>query len=219
MAGEHSRKGGRWPLWAAPAVAGLIVGAALIPLDGWIYSRARGIDGHIWGDAARVLDWLQEYGQGAAAILVGVLIWQLDPPRRRALLNGVLIAAIAAVVCFGVKMLVGRPRPSAGDHLDFVGPWHTWPVGPEGTRLHAWEVWRSHHWELWSMPSSHTAYAAGMSVFLATLYPPLRGMAITLALLVAACRVLNGAHYASDVVVGAGIGVSAGRVGMMGWKR
>lgn len=196
----------------------LITAAVLLPFDGWILIGARRIDARIGGDARRVLDWLQEYGQGAAVVLVGLLIWTLDPPRRRALLRGLLIAAVTAAACFALKMLIGRPRPKFGEPLAFVGPWGTWPIGPDGTARHPWEVWRNHQWELWSMPSSHTAYAAATSVFLATLYPPLRRIVFVLAAVVGACRVLNGAHYPSDVVVGAGIGVTAARAGLIGLK-
>ena len=55
------------------------------------------------------------------------------------------------------------------------------------------------------MPSSHTAHAVVLGVFLARLYPPLKPMAVTLVVLVGVSRVLLGAHYPSDVVVGGAV--------------
>jgi membrane-associated phospholipid phosphatase len=58
------------------------------------------------------------------------------------------------------------------------------------------------------MPSSHTVYAVVLASFLVAMYPRLRGLWITLAALVAFCRLLFDAHWASDVVVGAGLGAA-----------
>ncbi len=68
------------------------------------------------------------------------------------------------------------------------------------------------------MPSSHTAYAVVMTVFLSSLYPRLRPLTISLAALVGVCRVVLGAHYPSDVVAGAVLGyVVARRAFTGGW--
>jgi len=76
---------------------------------------------------------------------------------------------------------------------------------------HAWDFWGKNAADLWSMPSSHTAYACLMAVVIASLYPRLRVLAGALAGLVAFARIATGAHYPSDVAIGAAIGLSIGR--------
>ncbi len=114
---------------------------------------------------------------------------------------------LTALAVLPMKLLVGRPRPKFGFPEYIPGPFGLTPIeiGGEPQLRHAWEVGSGISSDLWSMPSSHTAYAVVLAVFLAALYPRLRPIVIGLALLVGICRVLFGAHYPSDVLVGAGL--------------
>jgi membrane-associated phospholipid phosphatase len=56
------------------------------------------------------------------------------------------------------------------------------------------------------MPSSHTALAVVMSVFLITLYPRLRPFGVAMVVVVGGCRVLFRDHYPTDVLIGALVG-------------
>jgi membrane-associated phospholipid phosphatase len=58
-----------------------------------------------------------------------------------------------------------------------------------------------------SFPSAHTATAFGLALCLASLYPQGKGWFFTLASLVAMQRMVAGAHYLSDVLAGAAIGI------------
>lgn len=60
-----------------------------------------------------------------------------------------------------------------------------------------------------SFPSGHTATAAAVALVSSRG----RGWLMTAALLTGAARVLRGAHWTSDVVVGAAIGAGTGRLG------
>lgn len=202
--------------WVRVALLGLIGFVMLLPLDGTIARAARWVNGQTWGDTARVLQWLQEYGQGPSVVLVAILIWQLDPGRRRQLVHWLIGVVIAAVLLNVIKLGVGRPRPKFDEPLLFLGPFGEYPLGPGLGVHHAWEFWVPRSWELWSMPSSHAAYAAVMSYFLGSLYPRIRGLVVALAAVVCLCRVLYGAHYPSDVLIGAVIGTIAGRLAMQG---
>jgi membrane-associated phospholipid phosphatase len=85
---------------------------------------------------------------------------------------------------------------------------------------YSWDITARHPWDLWSMPSSHTALAAVMSVFLASLYPRLRPFCLAMVVLVGCCRVLFRDHYPTDVVVGAVVGhVIASHVIAASWGR
>ena len=89
-----------------------------------------------------------------------------------------------------------------------LGPWQTftWTRGGEQLTAHAWEFWKGPS-DLWSMPSSHTSAACALACVLARLYPRLIPLMVLLAALVGTARVVLGAHYPSDVIVGATLGL------------
>ncbi|QYU69210.1 phosphatase PAP2 family protein [Leptolyngbya sp. 15MV] len=209
----------RW--WARPGLWALVAFAALLPFDGAISRAALWLNGHVGGDVRRELHALQQYGQFTVSVVVGVAVWLADPARRSRLVGWAVAWVIAAGLVYPMKILVGRPRPRFGDGeihpLVFLGPTGAWPLGvdrsgePRGVR-HAWELWAGISSDLHAMPSSHTAYAVVMSAFLSRLYPALRPVLVFLACLVGFCRVLFGAHFATDVAVGAAIGILAVRL-------
>lgn len=195
--------------WARPLVASLLLFAILLPLDGLIASIAR--NAPIEGDVRRVTGWLGEYGQGGMALLLITLVWILDRAHARRLLDYLFAVLLAAMVTLPLKMLIGRPRPRPDmletyNHLDFLGPFGAHPFGPEIGVRHAWEFWADISANLWSMPSSHTVYAVVMSVWIAAMYPQLRSLAWTLAGIVGLARIAFGAHYPTDVLIGAALG-------------
>jgi undecaprenyl-diphosphatase len=61
-----------------------------------------------------------------------------------------------------------------------------------------------------SFPSGHTLHAVMAAVVVAALLPSLTAVFLVVAVLVAVSRVVLGVHYPSDVVAGAGLGVSLG---------
>lgn len=216
--GEESRRA-----WARPLLWGLAAFIVLLPFDGALVQASRWLRANLGGDPRRELEALQQYGQFSVSVIVAVVIYLQDPPRRRQLLNWLAAWVLAAIVVYPMKLLVGRPRPRVGDgtiHADvFLGPFGAWPLGvrgdgePRGVR-HGWELWARIGSDLWSMPSSHTAYAVVMSVVLARVYPRLRGVFIFMACLVGFARMLFDAHYATDVAIGAAVGAAAARMAM-----
>lgn len=191
-----------------------LLGLALLalPLDGRVAAWAGGLSRR--GDFWRELDALQQYGQGVSLVLAAVLVWQLDPPKRGRLADLAAGVATTWVAVFGLKLLTGRPRPRTGRAYGFVWPWDRWESA-SGSR-HAWEFWAGADAEVWSMPSSHAAMAAVLSLFLARTYPGLRGLAVVMAVLVCCGRVAFGAHYPSDVLVGAAVGWGIGSGALRG---
>jgi len=198
-------------LWAPPLIWACVLAAALIPFDGPIGSRAAALKPRLGGDLRRELELLQQYGDLATLILAGVIIALLDRANRRYLWDLAVAAAFTSMVVVALKMLIGRPRPEFADPLYFIGPLGSYPIDAKVGIRHAWEFWAGISSKLWSMPSSHTAAAVVLSVFLTSLYPRIKPFAIAMPVVVGLCRVLFTAHYPSDVVVGAMVGLAAAR--------
>lgn len=206
---------GRRSRWARPMLVALPIAVLLVPIDGVVSSASRAIP--MGGDVQRVLSWLQEYGGLASLVVVAVVIWLLDPANRRRLADLAVAVVASSAAVFAAKILIGRPRPAMADLFgtgSFLGPFGAAPV--EGAVRHAWDVFAPGVSNLQSMPSSHTAAAVVLSVFLCRLYPRLKPLAIAMPIVVGVCRVLFGAHYASDVAVGAGMGLAIGQVALIG---
>src|SRR5262249_54287100 len=108
-------------------------------------------------------------------------------------------AALPSLTVTIVKRVIGRARPFVGGHLD---PY-----------LYAHPVWRP---DYASMPSGHATTAFAAAVAVALLWPRLRVPMLIYAFLIAASRVVLDAHYMSDVLAGAAVGV-AGALLVRGW--
>jgi undecaprenyl-diphosphatase len=103
-----------------------------------------------------------------------------------------LFAAIAVpgLLVNVVKHIFGRARPGVGGSLDpFLFSPFSWPAAYAG------------------LPSGHAATAFSVLVALGTLWPRGRTLLLIYALLIAASRVAVTAHYPSDVLAGALVGV------------
>lgn len=139
--------------------------------------RALGVPGAV--TAARVLGAAGEHA--AAWIAVGTLGAVVDAPRRADWVRGTGVVLAAHAVSVLTKRLVRRARPA---HVDLrVHP------GLGGS---------------WGMPSSHAASTTAAAI----VFGRLLGTRATLALppVMALSRLLVGAHFPSDVLVGSAVG-------------
>jgi undecaprenyl-diphosphatase len=120
---------------------------------------------------------------------LAMLIWGTAHTRCAALLMilGNVIGLSAAGVC---KAFTHRKRP-------FERPWFYLPP------------------DRYSFPSGHSARMGAIAIVGAIYYPPLALPAFALALLIAACRVLVGVHYLTDVTVGLLLGLSGGAIALL----
>ncbi|MCU0688266.1 MAG: phosphatase PAP2 family protein [Phycisphaerales bacterium] len=192
--------------WGWFLVAGVVASFALHPLDARVDALLH--SSAIGGDVRRELYALQQYGQASCIVIVAIIIALLDRARVARLLDYGMALAVLGLVTFGAKMLIGRPRPQIGDVDRFLGPFGSYPmVLKDGQKVMArsWDLSFPDHSQLWSMPSSHTAFAVAMSVFLASMYPRLKSLVIVLACIVMFGRLIFDAHWLTDLVVGAAL--------------
>ena len=205
--------------WALPLILGTAAFALLWRWDGALSESAARVSASIGGDLRRELHAWQQFGAAGSIVFTSIVVLALDRTRARRLLDLYLSVAIAGVICTTMKMGLGRPRPRPEfeDPFTFLGPIGVYPVRQaDGSMrlVHAWEGvlglgqrgLRAGN-ELWSMPSSHTLYAAVLAVFLGVMYPRLRWLWIALALLVGLCRLIFDAHWPTDVIAGACVGL------------
>jgi len=105
---------------------------------------------------------------------------------------GFLFVAVAAPSLFDtiIKRMIGRARPLVGGSLD---PYLFRPF-----------KWTS---EYASLPSGHATTAFAVAIAFGTLWPRARTILWVYALAIAVSRVVLTAHYPSDVLAAAGIGI------------
>src|SRR6185295_16815835 len=154
-------------------VGAIILAAALVPLDGPI---ARAVARHpVGGDVKRELETLQQFGAIGSLLIVSAIVALLDRPRNRSLADLFAAAGLTALGANILKLAIGRLRPRtpplSDDPLTFCWPWTTSSLTRDGvtTERHAWEFWNSGSLklaDLWSMPSSHTAAAVALALYL-----------------------------------------------------
>jgi membrane-associated phospholipid phosphatase len=144
------------------------------------------------GDIKRETRWLAQYGQAISPVVAALLVYQLEPDAHRKILGAIAILAAtfgSAIAGLIIKRLLGRVRPGRDGAGKFLGP-----------------TWRHANWRE-SFPSNHTGSAVAMSAVLARLYPQAAITFWTLAVLCAALRYLLDAHWPSDVMGGAALGL------------
>lgn len=96
----------------------------------------------------------------------------------------------ASVIAKALKIIIGRARPIFFEALDMTG---FFPM--------------SNEWAFNSMPSGHTVATFAGLVMLGMLAPRIKPFTWTLAIIIGASRVAYGAHWPTDVILGAFIGM------------
>ncbi len=199
VAGRQEPRGFGWR-WGLIAV---VLALLLWPFDSFFLRALSTLP--IRDDWRMALQVAQQFGDLLTILVTAILIWHLDPSRRRRLADLFVAAVIVAVVGLILKVAVGRPRPEFATPDVFVGPFRSYEVLHQGEdhSVHSWEVHRRVAARLWSMPSSHTALAVALGVFLTALYPRLFWFCLVMVALVGLGRVHFAEHYPTDVIVGA----------------
>lgn len=102
-----------------------------------------------------------------------------------------LVVGISGLATDSLKVIFGRARPKLLFRDDFYG-----------------FTWGATQADYWSFPSGHATTAAALAAAVFLLWPRVFPVVAPAAFLVMASRIIIGAHYLSDVMVGGVIGVT-----------
>ncbi len=181
-----------------------MISIAFVDRPAAVYLHARGPDLHalfaLTGRLGEAWGWLVLFGLAFAALHWGGELPRLRPVARQMRAASAAPAflftaiAVAGLVADGLKLGLGRMRPKLLFGSDLYGF--------TGLSL------RPDHW---SFPSGHTATVVALMTALWWLWPRHLLFYILVAAIVAAARIVVGAHYPSDVIAGALVAVLATR--------
>jgi undecaprenyl-diphosphatase len=188
-----------WRRHGAPlAVAAVLIGASMLWLDAPVAEAMR----HVSPTVKAVFSRITEFGRSGWILYpLGILLVAVALADRPALARwphlalsalvarlGFLFVAIAlpGLVVSILKGIIGRARPPVLDPFAYQPLTWTWTYG--------------------SLPSGHACTAFGALVAFGALFPKMRPLLWTFALLIAASRMIVGSHYPSDVLAGAAFG-------------
>ena len=130
------------------------------------------------------------------AVAIAIILAMVHPKRIWAA-AALLFSGVATGINPVIKWITGRHRPIKGIHpFEF----HPFPQGFVGLYKE----------QALCFPSGDTTHAFAAAASLSILFPRWKWVFYFVALLVAAERVLENAHYMSDVVAGAGLGTFLG---------
>jgi membrane-associated phospholipid phosphatase len=181
----------------------VVIAASMVALDAWAANSARFLPEGV----IALFDEITDFGKSVWLLVpVGVALVALAlaaSPTLPRMSQGVLAAIavrlgflFAAVGLPGLvftiaKRLIGRARPFVGGSAD---PFSYQPLG--------WDV------EYASLPSGHAIDAFAIATAIGALWPRLRPLMWSYAVAIAVSRVVLTAHFPSDVIAGAAVGVA-----------
>lgn len=183
----------------------LAAAAACVAVDTRVVA-ALGQEG-LPGDLVRLvhLSEVFAHGMGVAGILA--CLYVVDRARRARLVRAAVATGIAGLGGILLKLPLLRLRPEEFFQRfgrDAPGWWSFQPWGAV-----PWDQWWDRQWH--SFPSGHAATAAGLAVALSWVYPQGRVVFTVLAVLACLQRVVAHAHFPSDVLAGAAVGILLSR--------
>ena len=188
----------------------LLASAAAVALahgvDRWAYAHLSdpGLSGSDLGRMLRVMGFLPLWATAGLALVLHDWPLRAERGTRAALSRGLLLllgAGLGGLAAELLKLLFRRERPRAHAGEYVFRAWTERPLSTGGLAL----------------PSSHALVAWGAAAVLAHLFPRARWVWYALAAGCGWSRVAAGAHFVSDVVLSAVVGLLVGE-GLWRWS-
>jgi membrane-associated phospholipid phosphatase len=169
-----------------------------MPVARWAFAKG------VPGDLKHIVQFAEAFAHGSGVFLIILAAIALDQRSWRVLPRLAIGAYGAGLLADLLKLVLARRRPRVSDVMnidagDTLLGFFSW------RNAATWQEALSH--DIQSFPSGHAATAAGLACALSRLYP--RAAWFFAALTVLACfqRIASEAHYLSDVLAGAAVGV------------
>lgn len=206
----------KWRRLAGATAATLaICGAGVLFFDRWLYLKMRLMDNWVFqkmGDIFQAKAWLivtavlvvmfyikktikseTKFVENIKHLNIRQIFTDFLEKTKNSYAFFMFCSILSACVVTGVlKIIFGRARPIFYEALDIVG---FFPMATE--------------WAFHSMPSGHATASFASLVMMGLLAPKMRPVTWTLATVVGISRVCVGAHWPTDVILGAFIGMVA----------
>lgn len=184
--------------WVGGGLAGVLIVAGFLGLDRWFYEHVSlalntaAIDRDFYHTTQWVWWFFRAtFGYGLLGVVLGVVVVVLEPGCWRAIVAALLAVVVAGLLANVAQGAIGRLRPNQADtHLAFVPPF--------SELLTKQRV---------SFPSGEAATALALACVLSRLFPRWRLVFYAGGTFAAGARLVNGAHYLSDVAAGGLLGV------------
>jgi len=135
-------------------------------------------------------EFFASFGLWLSAVAVVVIVWQVDPRRRRALAALVAGVIVAGVLTSVAAKTIGRVRPGKSGGVTKLM-----------TFGYAWVENKSA-----AFPSGHATFAGALAAFLTLCLPRLKGFAWVMAVGCGLSRVYFRKHFFSDIYTGLLVG-------------
>ncbi len=158
------------------------------------------------GDLEKLVLLSEIFAHGLGVALILITVATLDSRGWKLIPRLAATAYISGLTANLFKTLVVRRRPNQFEQLpDTIGGSFEGWVAP--LQLPWDEAFR---YAIQSFPSAHTATAFGLAMGLSRLYPQGRTLFLIFAILAGLQRIVAQAHFPTDVVVGAMVGILIG---------
>jgi len=163
------------------------------------------------GDVKKLISLFEIFGHGTGVVVVALLVRVLDPDGVRRSINVLASGFLAGLAVICLKPFLIRIRPSKLQGLVGDATPSESLIGFQWSADFLTEsVNASHgffHDALHSFPSGHSATACALAWCLSRMYPDGRVVFWGFATMVAAQRLFAQAHYLSDTIAGAIVGL------------
>ena len=191
-----------WWVYLIP-VALALTAYAVVPYDGWLAHPDRFAS--LPGDLIRIAELSELFAHGFGVVVVAVGVYLLAPKSRVTIPRFVACAFWPGIVAQVLKFQFARIRPilyfDAQSQVNFpsdlTSTWLGWFYNSKLNTIYVQQ----------SFPSAHTATVWGLAIGLSCVFPRGKYLFVFVAALASLQRVVGYAHWPSDVLAGAAVGI------------